>query len=400
MKSILPYIMVLLWAFGCANTLPHQSQTEPVLAHPVPAIKKESTPYETAAWHLFKNADYVRALRLAYRATEIRPQEPSAALLIGLIYDHGLNRPDLALSAYNHILQQAPHYEGVGILQPRLPYLFRRTQERVAQISLHHPETPPLQGMPLAIFPILPWTPNKTDAAFTLGLTDILLSSLLDANSNLPSLRTHLLAHAFLDAFPNANANANAFALWAGAEQTLSGTLVHSQNHDISLRLELINKQGQTIQRSAPISGKMSQLNQFRDDFIHALAQMFDQTSTDTQLPMPSAMALTLHGRALDAYLSGDSPQARAYIEGSIQLSPTNKRLHNLNRWIKADYTGSRIGKDLVALYRSLKRQPDPDEAATRRILATQYLLAPNYGFDSSQETLTPFKPPQPETTP
>jgi len=74
--------------------------------------------------------------------------------------------------------------------------------------------------------------------------------------------------------------------------------------------------------------------------------------------------------------------------------------MRNLNRWIKADYTGSQIGNDLVALYRSLKLQPDPDEAATRRILATQHLLAPSYGVDSAQETLTPFKPPQPETAP
>lgn len=398
MKTILPYIMVFVVALGCANTLPLQSQSEPILGHPVPMQKKESTPYENAAWHLFRNADYVRALRLAYHATEIRPQEPSAALLIGLIYDHGLDRPDLALSAYNHILQQAPHYEGVGILQPRLPYLFRRTQERVAQISLYQPESPPLQGIQLTIFPILPWTANKTDAAFALGLTDILFSPLLDNDSNLPSLRAHLLAHAFLNAFPNADANA--FALWAGAEFTLSGTLIRSQNHHVSVRLKLVDSKGQTLQESPSITGNQSQLNEFRDALLYALGQMLDLANLDTQAPMPSSMALTLYGRALDAYLSGDPEQAQTSINGAADLSPNTKRINNLKSWISADYAGSQVGKDLVTLYRSLKQQPDPDEAATRRILATQHLLTPSYGLDSAQEALTPFRPPQLETTP
>lgn len=396
MKMTPPYIIVLLLALGCAHSFPQQGLMDPILAHPAPALKENATAFEAAAWHLFRKADYVRALNLAYQATEIEPQEPSAALLIGLIYDHGFNRPDLALSAYNHIMLQASNHEGVRILQPRLPYLFRRTQERIAQISLDHNETHPLEGTPLALFPILPWIPNKTDAAFALGLTDILFSDLLDTNSKLPTLRTHLLAHAFLDVFPNADAKA--FAQWVGADQTLSGTMIRGHNHQISIALTLTNAQGQTIRDFPPVVGKMDELDLFREAISQAVTQAIDLTTPDFTGPMPSSLALTLFGRGLDAYLAADPEQARIYFSGARDLAPKAERITQLQEWVEADYLGSQIGQDLLGLYRSIRSQPNPDEAAARRILATQHFLMPSTGLGSAQEPLQPFKSPKPET--
>ncbi len=399
MKTILPYTMVLFLALGCASTLPQQNPSEPRSAPQVPKkTNRNATAYEATAWQLFRSADYVRALRLAYLATEIRPQEPSSALLVGLIYDHGFNRPDLALSAYNQILQQTPHYDGVDLLQPRLPYLFRRTQERAAQISLQHQNVPPLQGTPLALFPILPWSPNKTDAAFALGLTDMLLSEFLGDHTTLPFLRTQLLAHAYLEAFPNADAKA--FAQWAGADQTLSGILVHSRNHKITLTLTLTNEWGQTIHEFPPVVGHMNALPEFRENLIHTVSQILEHAISEGLQTFPSSLALTLYGQALDAYLAGDLEQAQKHISGAINLAPNSERMMQLDQWIRADYVGSQIGNDLIGLYQSLKLQPNPHQAASQRILATQNLLMPNSSLDTAKETLTPFKPPQPETVP
>lgn len=396
MKIILPYMMVLLYLLGCAHTVPQQSPSAPILSHPAPKLPKSITAFETTAWHLFRNSDYVRALRFAYQAAELHPQEPSAKLLVGLIYDHGFNRPDLALAAYNHILQQASNYAGINILQPRLPYLFRRTQERVAQISLQQ-DVPPLLDNQLALFPIVPWVPNKNQAALGLGLTDILFSGLLDEESTLPSLRTHLLAHAFLESFPNANAKA--FAKWVGANHTLSGTLVQSQNHQISISLKLFNAQGQIEHTFAPIIGNMNDLASLQQEVTQKVGQILDRSWPTTSNTMPSSLALILHGQALDAYLLGDTNQARKFSEGALALAPRTDRIIWLNKWIEADDLGSQIDNDLVTLYRSLKYQPDPDEAATRRILATQYLLAPTSGLDTAKESLQPFKPPQTESS-
>ena len=393
MKTILPHIMVLL-LLGCAHTVPHQSPSAPILSHPAPEFPKKITAYETAAWHLFRNSDYVRALRFAYQAAEMHPQEPSAKLLVGLIYDHGFDRPDLAMAAYNHILQQAPNYAGVDILQPRLPYLFRRTQERVAQLSLQQ-GAQPLSSAPLALFPIVPWTQNKTQAALGLGLTDILFSGFLDGESTLPSLRTHLLAHAFLTAFPNADANT--FAKWVGATHTLSGTLVQSQNHQISISLKLINAQGHTAHTFAPIMGNMNDLESLSQEVIQTVSQALELSLPSKENKAPSSLALILHGQALDAYLAGDTKLAQKFSIGAMALAPKSDRIAWFNKWIEKDDLGGQIGGDLITLYRSLKFQPDPDEASARRILATQQLLTPTSGLDTAKEPLQPFKSPQTE---
>jgi tetratricopeptide (TPR) repeat protein len=398
MKTVLPYTMVLLLALGCSHTMPQQGPEVPLVARFAPARQENATAYESAAWKLFRSADYVRALSFAYQAAEIRPQGPSAALLVALIYDHGFNRPDLALSAYNHILHKASAYEGVHILQPRLPYLFRRTQERIAQISITHPEGAPLQGSPLALFPILPWSQDKTDAAFSLGLTDILFSRLLDIDSKLPALRSHLLAHAFLEAFPDADAKA--FAQWAGAEQTLSGTLVRGNDHHISVTLSLLNSKGQTVRIFSPIPGNMGALDALREAVLLEVTQVLKRATPGMKAPMPSSLALTLYGQGLDAYMAADVAQARAYFAGAVNLAPGTERISRMYSWAEADYVGSQIGQDLLSLYRSLKFQPDPDEAAARRILATQSLLVPDKGLGKAKEPLPPFKAPHPETMP
>lgn len=389
---------MLFWALGCATTVSQQSPSESSMQTLGIKAKGSATTYEASAWRLFRSADYVRALRLAYLATDMHPQEPSSALLVGLIYDQGFNRPDLALSAYNQILQQTPHYEGVALLHPRLPYLFRRTQERAAQISLQHQSVPPLQGTPLALFPILPWAPNKTDAAFALGLTDILFSDLLGDNPTLPALRTQLLAHAYLEAFPRADAKS--FAQWAGAEQTLSGIMVHSKNHKITLTLTLTDAGGQIIHEFPPITGHMNALPEFRENLIHTISQILEYSISEPSESFPSSLALTLYGQALDAYLAGDSEQAQKYIAGAINLSPKTERIIQLEQWIRADYVGSQIGNDLIGLYQSLKYQPNPDQASAQRIWATQNLLIPNNCLDTAKEPLPPYKPPQPETRP
>ena len=389
---------MLFFALGCATTLPTQRLGEANTQPSGIKTKGSATAYEAAAWHLFRNADYVRALRLAYLATDLQPQEPSSALLVGLIYDQGFNRPDLALLAYNEILQQTPHYEGVALLQPRLPYLFRRTQERAAQISLQNQNAPPLQGTPLALFPILPWAPNKTDAAFALGLTDILFSDFLGDNATLPSLRTQLLAHAYLEAFPLADVKA--FAQWAGSDQTLSGILVHSKNRKITLTITLTDAWGQTIHEFPPVTGHLDALPEFRENILQAISQILEPPMSNATEPFPSSLALTLYGQALDAYLAGDAEQAQKYIAGAINLAPKTERLIQLDQWIRADYVGSQIGNDLIGLYQSLKYQPNPDQASAQRIWATQNLLIPQSSLDTAKEILTPFKPPQPETGP
>ena len=101
MISKLPYKLVLLLALGCAHSLHPRDSAGRQPDFPAPVYRQNSAPFESAAWRFFQNEDYVRALRLAYRATQIHPNEPSAALLVGLIYDRGFKRPDLALSVFS-----------------------------------------------------------------------------------------------------------------------------------------------------------------------------------------------------------------------------------------------------------------------------------------------------------
>lgn len=398
MKSYLPYLIILLLAVGCANTLPQQAPGTPILGHPAPQFKADPSAYEMAAWHLFSKSDYVRALRFAYHAAEIQPNAPSAALLVGLIYDQGFDRPDLALQAYNHILQQAPNYQGVQVLQPRLPYLFRRTQERAAQITFTQHAPPPLQATDLAIFPIQSWMANKNDTAFALGLTDLLFSHFVDSTSSLPSLRTHLLAHAYLTAIPDADGKS--FAQWAGAQRTLSGTLIKEQNHQVTIQMTLYDANGQETEKIPPVVGSMNHLEKLQEALTSVVANALESPIQSPTLPLTSSLAVTLHGQALDAYLSGDPERALEYFSGALQLAPETTRILELQRWIDADYVGSHVGNDLVALYRFLKTQPDPDEAATRRILATQNLLIPTSSLDTATDPQNPFKPPHPENAP
>lgn len=396
MRHLLPYIVLLL--VGCANRLPYQIPGEPILEHPAPQIQKNPATYELAAWQFFRGADYVRALKWAYRAKEMHPDEASPALLIGLIYDQGFHRPDLALSAYNHILQNTPQYQGVALLQPRLPYLFRLAQERVAQISFEQPEMGPLTGTPLAIYPIQSWSQDKDQTAFALGLTDILFADVLDTESQLPSIRTHLLAHAFHNVLPHSDARG--FAQWSGANVVLSGNLIQKQNHVIQIELSLYDNLGNHVQQLPPILGSLSNLNQLRDEIWLTLAPVIPFPSPTERPPMPSALALTLHGQGLDAYVSGDPEHATVYFTGAESLAPNNQRIKQLKAWSQADFVGSQIGQDLFTLYEKLKFQPNPDEAAIRRVLATQNLLVPASPVETGIDPLIPFKSPKPETTP
>ena len=102
------------------------------------------TPFHEAAYVRYSRGDYVRALRDAYRAAEAPLPDDRLPFFIGLVYDTGFNRPDLAIPEYRRFLRHRPRDRPGrnGLRGRRLRQRQRRRPGRFRPIPtlLHRPE--------------------------------------------------------------------------------------------------------------------------------------------------------------------------------------------------------------------------------------------------------------------
>ena len=392
-------LFALICTFGCGPQLSVRAPGDPVLAHPAPLIPPDPTHLKRAAWAHFQRGDYVRALRLSYRAADLAPEDAGPAFLSALIYDLGMDRPDLAIFEYNRLLQRAAHHALLSPLHPRLTHLSRVALQRAATAALMPGHPPPLVGAPLSVMTF--HTDKPDPSGLPLALTDLLLYDLqiLMGADLLSPLQMHLLSRTFQEAFPEAPPSA--FARWTGAQQTLVGKIARKEAHHIVVSTRLLDATGTPVHHLKPVEGNLGDLpalrRALRDETARALG-LHSRTTTAPQ-PIASALALSLCARGLDAYLSGDATTAERLLTDAEKIEPGAPLITRWRHWIKEDIQGAQMAAELTALYKKRSIYPDPQTAVQRRLTATHALIAPATGLNG-KEPSTPHNPPRTEANP
>ncbi len=395
-------LIFLVGMLGCGSQMPQlapHALGEPVLSHPITLPTPDPARYETAAWSQFQRRDYVRALRLAYRAVDIAPTDPSPVFLAAMIYDRGFDRPDLALVEYERMFNLFNDYPILTPLRPRLFYLYRVAQQRMVLSALKSSQSVPMTDKSFAIFPFNTYPNNHMNTAISLGLADLLLFDLVSARDSkgMPPLQLHLLHLTFKQTFPDKSASD--FAKWVGADHTLTGDMVQTKDHRVRLTAKLLDASGSLVHTFSPVESSLNDLTEFRQTVFDTLSQILNTLPTEPQKLIATPLSILLHGQALEAYLSDDILTATTVEQGALFLDASSPLIQHWYHWMLTDYAGSLTDANLTTIYQKLSVQPNPKSASQRRLLATHQSLLPATGIEG-EEPLNPYKPPQPENTP
>ena len=356
---------------------------------------------ESLAFSHYGERDYIRALRYAYMATEKRKTNPRLAFLLGLIYDTGLSRPDLAIPEYRRATPLRPATDLPDRINRRIQYLSRMAAKRAALRVLESDAPPPLSGDRIAAFPFQV-RDLASPSAVSLGLIDLILHD-LERRSGLPQIDPfglHTLSYAFQDAFPDGEPAD--FARWVGAGRTLTGTLIDLGRDGIQVTLQVLDSEGQTVFQAPPVSGSLKNLIELHTALLKETEAGLE-ISRSERLPLTSIespLAFHLHTQGLLLYLSGKSLQAYSHLEDARALDQNSDLVARTLRWVRLDLEGEQEGPEFAGLYRDLLTKPDPAAAIKSRLAITHTLTAAMPGTYSGAESLNPFKPPSTEVRP
>ncbi len=317
---------------------------------------------KAAAYAYYNRGDYVRALRYAYEAAQTTPDDLRSSFLLGLIYDMGLDRPDLAIPEYKRILSLRPWSDLPKRIRRRIHYLYRQAQARHAARALHPGSPPPISSDQLAAFPLYPAGPRPPDPNLQLGLIDLLLYDLQNLSDTLhiDPLQVYISSYTFQRAHPGATPGE--FARWSGAEKTLTGTLIDLGEGRIRVVLHLLGSDGSPLYTAAPVTGNLRDLQTLHHALLSQAAKALDLSLPATLPPLPVAalLPLLLHAEGLWVYLSGQVSEAHHHLAQTQTLDPASDLIARTYRWVDLDLTGQKEGQSLLVTYRSMVAHPSP----------------------------------------
>ena len=389
---------------GCGGThgLAHIPKAQPAPAFATSSSAPNPAKRQKSAYAHYSRGDYVRALRDAYGASRSASPDFRLPLLIGLIYDTGFDRPDLAIPEYQRFLHSHPRGKYARRLQQRICFLHRQTQERETSLALQPGAPPPLQAAPFAVYPLQPAGPRQPEPGIALGLLDMVFHGLGGPadTSHADTIRPHLLRHAFQNA--HSDATPDAFSRWAGASATLTGSLIDLGAHRVQIVLRVFDAEGRLSHTGQPITGSLSDLRAL----YHALLKRASEglgVPLPSPLPEPdisSPLPLVLYGQALEDYLSGRLPDAHRRLADADRLAPGSHLIANARKRAAQELAETGDSGAIADVYRDLMALPDPSEAAERRLQATHTLAVPPPTALTGTESLQPYKPSRPEVNP
>ena len=351
---------------------------------------------ESLAYTHFDQKDYVRALRYAYQAFRINPADPRLLLLMGLIYEQGFKRPDLALQEYSRLFSLVGPKRLEKRMGSRMQYLLRKAQMRAANLALQPDQPPPLKGQKLAVFPFRIQGP--TQPALAQGIQDLLLHNVHHLLGYPDPFQLQVLTHVYLQAFPWGTPSE--YAVWTGADLTLTGHLIDMGDHRIQITLQVLDATGQTVYTSTPVANNLGDLTQLNSDLFSEAARGLEISLPTPVLNIASPIALMAYVQGRNAYLEGNLTQARQFLNDALSIQPDADLIAQTLKWVENDLNNTNHPQLLVDLYWELETLPDPERALSRRLQNTHHLIVPSEGEITGQETHDPFKPPHPETAP
>ena len=354
---------------------------------------------QQAALSHFSGGDYVRALRYAYWASQTIPTDIRLRLLLGVIYDEGFGRPDLALPEYRKARDLSPLPELTARLDERVRHLHRRElEERYLQAALSD-VGPPLSKNGLAVFPLQVVGPREPEAGLTHGLLTMLLPALRDHSTSfhVDPFSMPITAQIYGEVQGH---DPEAFARWSGAGAILTGTLSDLGDRRVRVVLRRLNTTGDVVWMSKPVVGQLDAAGDLYRNLLVAAGQGLDITIPGGSAGVASPLALSLYAEGVRDYAGARVFEAHRNLKTALTFDPGSPVLNETFGWIDQDLNGSAYGTSLAEVYRDLLRLPDSSAALRRRLSQAHGLTRPPSSASAGKESVNPFKRPRPEVAP
>ena len=352
----------------------------------------------TAALGYYAKGDYVRALRFGYWATQTMPTDVRLRLLLGIVYDGGFNRPDLALPEYERALSLKPSRQFQDKLRRRIRYLSRRLLQESTRTSLIDKSGNPLSKNWLAIYPLRIVGPRSPEIGLEYSLLDWILPTLKARSPGLhvDPFTSLIVAQVYREVADQADAQT--FARWSGAGVTLTGQLTDLGNQQLRVVIELLDAMGTVSYTSSPVVIKTTDPVSAYENILSLVDGGLGLMSAEegrSRPPITNAVSLALYSEALGQYLVGQVSVAEKNLEDAMTLNPDSDYLMSRHTWARSERLGRSEGSEMLDDYHRLLRLPDPNQLVRDRLMRGHELSSPAVAGTSGIEPEDPYKAPQ-----
>ena len=397
-------LVATLTACAVAPTAPPSTVSE---LGPVPAFDRGSMPdrdggaLRSAALDYYAQGDYVRALRYGYWAAKTIPTDVRLRLLLGIVYDGGFDRPDLALPEYERALSLKPDRRFHERLTRRVHFLNRRLLQDSTQTLLTSNPGNPLSENWLAVYPLAIEGPRIPDSGLEFGLLDCVLPEikLRSAALHVDPFTSWIVSQVYREV--SNDPTPAGFARWCGAGTVLTGRMSDLGLGRIRVTLELLSPLGNVVYASSPFIIDQQRPSEAYQAILGASSEALSLIGTDsaTGPPVTNPAAFSLYAQGLAEYLVGQIHDAEGHIRDATELNEPSTLLNQRLHWAESDLLGGQEGAELLEDYHRLLNLPDPNRMVRDRLTRGHTLGSPALSGLSGTETENPYKPPRPEPT-
>jgi tetratricopeptide (TPR) repeat protein len=341
------HIVTCCGLLGCASG-PSPTSTLSGLGK-LPSLARDSVPssdggeLRSAALNYYAKGDYVRALRFGYWATQTMPTDVRLRLLLGIVYDGGFNRPDLALPEYERALSLKPSRQFQDKLRRRIRYLSRRLLQESTRTSLIDKSGNPLSENWLAICPLRIVGPRSPEIGLEYSLLDWILPDLKTRSPGLyvDPFTSLIVAQVYREVADQADAQT--FARLSGAGVTLTGQLTDLGNQQLRVVIELLDAMGAVSYTSRPVVIKTTDPVAAYENILSLVDAALGLMSAEegrSRPPITNAGSMALYSEALGQYLVGQVSVAEKNLEDAMTLNPDSDYLISRHSWARSERLG------------------------------------------------------------
>ena len=363
---------------------------------------RDGNELRSAALDSYARGDFVRALRFGYWAAQTIPTDVRLRLLLGIVYDGGFDRPDLALPEYQRALSLKPDRRFYDRLRRRIHFLSRRLLQDNTRSNITNKSGNPLSENWLAVYPLDHSGLRSPETGLEVALLDWVLPDIRLRSSGLhiDPFTSWIVAQVYREMATDPTAED--FARWCGAGTVLTGQLTDLGSGHLRLTLELLDSSGRKVYESSALHLDAMDPGSAYTSIIgetSAALGLLASSEAKNQLPIENPVSLSLYALGLSQYLVGQVSEAESSIQDAITLNPGSDLLGGRHAWAESDLLGGREGAELLDDYHRLLNLPDPDRVIRQRLMRGHTMSSPSVNGASGSETEDPYKPPRTETS-
>lgn len=395
------HIYLLAVLASCASAVPVKAPRDlgPLPTLDALPLREDPQGLQRAALGHYANGDYVRALKYAYWAAQSVPTDVRLRLLLGMVYDVGFERPDLAIPEYQRARDLSSSTELSAALDDRLRHLTRRHLQERYLASLLGSGRRPMTRNSLAAFPFTPTGPKQPEEGVAHGLITMLLPALRDRSKSLhvDPFVAPIVANVFIEVRGHKPAE---FAKWSGAGAVLTGSLTDLGKRRVRCTLHVLSPSGAVVWASQPVEESLDEVGRLYQRLLIVAGEGLGIPVSQAPPSILNApVAFSLYAEGLAHYGSARVAEARHSLGTALALEPESPVLQAAFRWVDQDLRGHN-GQRLAGAYDRLLRLPDPSAVLKRRVASAHGMVLPRSPLITGRESDSPYKAPRPEVAP